>query len=160
MTHFPDTSQAPDELVTRAAAGPHRHWSPFDLKLEGARFQRLHDIVSAKDFDPESASEVLSQIMAFARGYGDGQADSYLADVAGIEDETLAEIMQDDLFSSYDQTEYFQYVSKSARILFEASVTDEAKAAVRDLTVDALDAFCSGRDVRMEKSDSPSLNQP
>ncbi len=150
MTHLPDTSHAPDELVIRADAGPHRHWSPFDLKLEGARFQRLHEIVSSKNFDQETASEVILQIMAFARGYGDGQADSYLADVAGIENETLAEIRHDELFSSYDETEYFEYVTKSERLLVEASASDEAKAFVQNLTVDALDAFCRGRDARVD----------
>lgn len=160
MTNHPDTSHAADELVARADAGPHRHWSPFDLKLEGARFQRLHEIVSAKDFDSEAASEVISQIMAYARGYGDGQADSYLADIPGIEDETLAEIREDELFSSYDETEYFEYLTRSNRLLSEAAATAEAKASVRDLTVDALDAFCAGRDARLAKSDSPSRHQP
>jgi hypothetical protein len=152
MTQHPDTSHAADELVVRADAGPHRHWSPFDLKLEGARFQKLHEIVSAKDFDSEAAAEVISQLMAFARGYGDGQADSYLADTAGIEDETLAEIREDELFSNYDETEYFQYVARSNRLLSEVAATAEAKAFVRDLTVDALDAFCTGRDSRLERS--------
>jgi hypothetical protein len=146
--------------VIRADAGPHRHWSPFDLKLEGARFQRLHEIVSSKDFDQETASEVISQIMAFARGYGDGQADSYLADVAGIEDETLAEIREDELFGSYDQTEYFEYVSKSVRLLAEAAATDEARHAVKDLTVDALDSFCHGRDARIERSKPDTVARP
>jgi hypothetical protein len=90
--------------------------------------------------------------MAFARGYGDGQADSYLADTAGIEDETLAEIREDELFSNYDETEYFQYVARSNRLLSEVAATAEAKAFVRDLTVDALDAFCTGRDSRLERS--------
>lgn len=160
MTHHPDTSHAADELAIRADAGPHRHWSPFDLKLEGARFQRLHEIVSAPDFDAGVASEVISQILAFARGYGDGQADSYLADAAGIEDETLAEIREDELFSSYDETEYFQYVARSNRLLSEAAATADAKAFVRDLTVDALDAFCAGRDSRIERSRQVPSAQP
>ncbi len=158
MTHHPDTSHAADELVARADAGPHRHWSPFDLKLEGARFQRLHEIVSAKDFDPEAASEVISQIMAFARSYGYGQADSYLADTAGIEDETLGEIREDELFSNYDETEYFQYVVRSNRLLAEAASTAEAKVFVGDLTVDALDAFCVGRDSRLERSKQANVS--
>jgi hypothetical protein len=152
MTHHPDTSQASDELVARTEVGPHRHWSPFDFKLEAARFQRLHEIVSSIDFDQTAATEVFLQIMAFARGYGYGQADSYLADVAGIEDETLSEIRYDELFSSYDETEYFEYVAKSNRLLSESAATSEAKAFVADITVDALDAFCTGRDGRIEKS--------
>jgi hypothetical protein len=153
----PDTSHASDELVSRASAGDHSHWSPFDLKLEGARYQSLHEIVAAPAFDSEAASTVYSEILAFARGFGDGQADSYLADYGHLasedfDEDSLASIHRDELFSSYDETEYFEYVTKSEGALSKASATPEAKSFVRNLTVDALDAFCVGRDRRIERS--------
>jgi hypothetical protein len=151
----PDTSPAPNALVARAETGPHNHWSTFDLHLEGARYQKLHDLVSSADFDQGSAVEVIAQILAFSRGYGYGQADSFLSCFGhpeAIEEDAEAELAHSSLFSSYDETEYFDYVTKSELILKEAAATDEAKVLIRDLTVDALDAFCDGRDRRIEKT--------
>lgn len=165
MPDHVNTTPASEELQARAVAGPHQHWSSFDLKLEGSRFQRLHEIVSAPAFDADAANEVLAQIIAFARGHGYGQADSFLADTHNMSDEDIdgdpqASIWKEQLFSSYDETEYFEYVSKSQRLLAAAAVTEEAKAFVRNLTVDALDAFCDGRDACVEDSKSTAGAKP
>jgi hypothetical protein len=156
MTDYPNTDMAPQDLVERTQDGPHAHWSPYDLKLEGARYQRLHEIVSSPDFDQAAASTVIAEIMAFARGFGDGQADSFLADFDGwtedeFEEDSIAGIRRDELLSDYDEMDYFMYVNRSHRALVEAAATPEAKALVGDLTVDALDAFCRGRDARLEE---------
>lgn len=163
--HHPDTSAAPDDLTARALAGPHRHWDTFDMTLEGSRFHRLHEIVSSPAPDIAAATEVISQINAFARGYGEGQADSFLYDHGGMsddefEEDTLAAIRRDELMSSYDETQYFEYVSMSNRLITEASTTQEARDLVRWLTINALDAFCRGRDQRLEDSQPAEAPAP
>lgn len=161
-TEHPDTSPASPELEVRAIAGSHTHWSAFDMKLEGARFHLLHELVSDPSFDEDRSKEVIAQIMAFARGYGDGQADSFLYEYGGMseadfENDELASIRYDDLHRSYDELEYFENFSKSNRILSSAAATERARDILRNLTVDALNAFCAGRDGRLEES-SPSVS--
>ncbi|NTF24283.1 hypothetical protein G6L47_03275 [Agrobacterium rubi] len=157
-TQHPDTSAAPDDLTARALAGPHRFWDTYDMTLEGARFHRLHEIVSATDPNLEDAKEVIAQILSFASGYGYGQADSFLFEFGGLsgdemEEDDVAAIRRDDLMYNYDETMYFEYVSKSNRLVADAAATKEARDIVSNLTVNALNAYCAGRDSRMDAAE-------
>lgn len=164
-SEHPDTQAVSAEREAEVAVGPHSHWSSFDLKFEGARYHALHEIVSAPAFNAVAANETALQIFAFARGWGDAEASTYLNEYGNkspdeIEEDSLASIRHDDLFHSYDETEYFECVSKSARLISEASATPEAKAFVNSLVVDALDAFCAGRDSHIERSNPSTSAAP
>lgn len=171
ITSYTDvnTTALGDYYSDRAAKGSHSHWSPYDLKLEGSRYHGLDVIVSAVPFDAESAEIAAMEIEAFGHGYGWGQADSYLADLgrssnndgdASEDDESLIDIYREQLFDSYADTEYFNYVFKSEARLKEAAATPEAFDFVRGLASRVMIAFEKGRDRCVEASETPQTPSP
>jgi len=123
---------APLELVREAEKGPHKGWSTFDLKLEGARFHLLQGIVASETFDADAAWRILSELEAFATGYGYGTADSYLTDAVGMTDDEIdadpqLSLMRDHLFDNPEEDQYFNEVRESGRALLAGAATAEAR---------------------------------
>jgi len=109
-----------------------RHWDTFDMKLEGARFVRLHEIVSKPTFDDALAERMLIELVALAASYGYGTADSYLQLAQGDEGDRLeVSFARERLFESYEDDDYFHAVRESEQSLYAAATTDEAKVFLR-----------------------------
>ena len=147
----PDTSNRPEGLEV-VKAGQHGHWSAYDLGLEGTRYHALDLIVHAVPFDTSAAETLAEEIVAFGQGYGYGQADSFESEKGTMTDEEVEEdvvmrIMRDSLFSSYDETEYFDNTYKSETALMAACATKEALAFSRGLSGRVTAAFKTGRDM-------------
>jgi hypothetical protein len=112
----------------------HAHWNAFDMRLEGCRMNRLHELVSAAPFDLAAAIEVRGQLESLAQSKGYGEEDSYHTDFHSHtpdelrEDPCLAakvEQYQDDPDSQYTEE---MRLSKAA--LENTAATGEATVFV------------------------------
>lgn len=178
MTRIKNTEQAPDDLVKRTKDGPHKGWSCFDEKFEGARYQMLHELVSAETFDAETAQVVLSELEDYAQSYGYARADSALHSFGHLtedeldEDENVeAKIIMDELFENDGENDsYFHEVLNSEKALKEAARTPEAlnflgfndtkKSSYGTIWPTVNSAFIRGRDMKKEEYDTPSGPRP
>lgn len=166
MTNYEaSAAAASDDLTARALAGPHRDWDTFDMSLEGARYHRLQELVSVEDFDEVEAGTLIEELRTFAHVYGYGQADCFFGQYASyenqdFEDDREACIRRDQLMRSYDEDVYFEYVAKSNRLLDQAAATDRAKEVVANLVLVALDAFCAGRDQKIQELELAAAPAP
>lgn len=173
MSRTKNTEQAPDELVERTKNGPHEGWSYFDEKFEGARYQLLHDLVSADIFDAETASVVLSELEDYGQSYGYSLADSALHQYGHLSDGDLEEneniqarIIMTDLFDNDgDDDPYFSELLKSEAILRDAAKTQEAlnflgmkhsNDCYKTIFATVKTAFVRGRDMKKEEYDTPT----
>ncbi len=155
-TIHPDTNPQYEEIDI-VKNGPHSHWSPFDLALEGCRWHALDKVISTSPFDAPAAEVLAAELIAFGQGYGYGQADSYTADIGKMSEEEIEantefSIIRDALFSSYNETEYFDLMYKSQNKIMKGSATPEALALSRGLASRIEEAFEKGRDMCMDQS--------
>lgn len=172
MTRIKNTEAAPTELEARTNNGPHKGWGTFDNKFEGARFQLLHDLVSAETFDIESARVILSELEDFAQSYGYGTADNVLHSYGHLTEDDLeddsnivARITMDELFNhDGENDQYFTEVYTSEEALKTSAKTPEAihflgLSKINDgghiwSTINS--AFLRGRDMKKEEYDAPA----
>lgn len=177
MTRIKNTEQAADDLVKRTMDGPHKGWSCFDEKFEGARYQMLHELVSAETFDAETAQVVLSELEDYAQSYGYGSADSALHQYGHLSDDELeeedniqAKIVMDDLFDNDgDNDQYFSELLTSEAALRDAAQTPEAlhflgmkhaNDSYGTIWDTVKTAFIRGRDMKKEEYNTPSGPRP
>jgi hypothetical protein len=131
----------------------HRHWSTYDMKLEGCRYNLLDEIVRGNPFDAPRFEAIAAELEQLAHSKGWGEEDSFIFSAAGRataedranDDRIAAEVAQheedpDWLFS--------EYTDKSDRLLKEASATREAREAVHVMLSRVLDARTKGREAR------------
>lgn len=168
QTHVED---AHPSVVAEADKGPHKGWSYFDSKLEGARFHLLHGVVSQDPFDPAAAGRLADELESLSQSYGYGSADSYLVDTAGMSDDDVSSdvplsVQKANLFDDDGEEDpYFIEVRNSERIMLEAAATPEAreflgagdhgadwKGAWGPMHSRMKAAFCRGRDMRAEQT--------
>lgn len=145
-------------LVAAVAAGPHSIWIQFDEKLEGARWQRIHEAVSAIPFESAAAAYSGRELEAFAYGYGYAHADSFLTDAHGLSDEEISDdpslaSHREELFGDYSEGSYFSAVYQSQSILLRAAATPQASTFVNGLVTRMEDAYAAGRDVRVAEQE-------
>lgn len=162
------------DVAAEAEYGPHRGWSTWDSKLEGARFHLIHRVVAADPFDAIEAERLLAELSQLAGSYGYAVADSYHASADGLEDgeiggnPDLASLRENLYGEDGHEDPYFVEVRASERLLAAASKTEEAKAFLGiGLPGTAPDgaggtvfnrmhaAFIQGRDRRAEQTFRP-----
>jgi hypothetical protein len=177
MTRIKNTDQAPEDLVERTRDGLHEGWSFFDEKFEGARYQLMHELVSADIFDKETAAVVLSELEDYAQSYGYASADSALHKFGHLSDDeleneenTTAKIIMNDLFDNDgDDDPYFSELLKSEAILRDAAKTQESlnflgmkhsNDGYKNIYLTVKNAFVRGRDMKKEEYDKPSGPKP
>lgn len=149
-------------LVAAVAAGPHSIWTQFDEKLEGARWQRVHEAVSANPFEAAAAAYSGRELEAFAYGYGYAHADSFLTDTHGLTEEEISDdpslaSHREELFGDFSEGSYFSAVYQSQSILLRAAATPQASTFVNGLVTRMEDAYAAGRDLRVSEQ-APSLD--
>lgn len=127
MTVEPDLSEY-------AKRPEHGHWETFDAHLEGARFNRLHELVQQPTFDDAArakAEVLIGMLEELAHGKGYGDSDSYYYSIQGLSEEQIesdaytASLKQ--AFDEYEEDQYFVDIRKSVFKLKEVSATTEAR---------------------------------
>lgn len=127
---YVEVTESSRDLAKAAAAGPYAGWSAWDMRLEGARFHSLHQILSGSAFgfaervEAELAIRELESL-AYSTGYADADVwisrakvragqDAHDADRAAVMDE-------------FDSDDYLAEVIASERRLSRAASTSEAR---------------------------------
>lgn len=161
---------ASQEIQDRAAKGPHRGWDTFDLGLEGARFQLLHEAVVAAPFDTAAAEHALSELDGLAQSCGYADADSHLHEYGGDYEEgseqaICAEISRAAVFDDPGESSYFSEVYKSEKTLFAAAATREARNFLSAETFGTvyrvmMTAYERGRDMKADEAKPSAAPSP
>jgi hypothetical protein len=152
-----NTNPMQGDLVEAVANGPHSLWVQFDSRFEGARWQRIHEAVSADVFESQAATYSGRELEALAYGYGYSRADAYLVDTQGMsEDDITADSVESayrqELFGDLAQGGYFSTVYQSQSVLHENARTPQANTFVNQLVIRIEEAFSAGRDARMSEA--------
>lgn len=125
---------AGDDLIEKAAIGPHRDWESISIEMEGTRFQRLHDLVASPVFeldDEIACVDTVEELLALAKSAGYADADNYDNMTKHLSD---GDVERDaiirhtgDLVSSPEGSLYFSLVRASEDILIKAASTGSAR---------------------------------
>lgn len=122
------------ELAKAAAAGPHSGWNAFDIILEGARFHRLHELLSGPSFglaERVEAETAIRELESLASSNGYSDADAWIARATAREEHEFVDpdrtIPMGDEFETDD---YLAEVIASERLLGRAAATSEARTFI------------------------------
>lgn len=125
---------ADDDLIEKASRGPHREWETISIEMEGARFQRLHDLVASPIFeldDEIACVETVHELVALAKSAGYADADNYenmTKDMSEEDIERDAAIQNTGhLLSNPEGSLYFSLVKASEETLIRAASTGSAR---------------------------------
>ncbi len=155
---------ADDDLIEKASNGPHRDWEAISIEMEGARLQRLHDLVASPIFKLEdgiACVETVRELVELAESTGYADADAYenmTKDMTKDDIEREAVIQRTGhLLSNPEDSLYFSLVRASEEILIEAASTVSARSLLTQkgdhrsglLFSSMLEAYEDGRHARL-----------
>lgn len=121
------------ELARAAAAGPHAGWNTFDILLEGARFHRLHELLSGPAFglaERVEAELAIRELESLASSNGYGDADGWIARRATHEGQESTDTDQPLTADDFETDDYLAQVISSERLLRRAAATSEARTFI------------------------------
>lgn len=132
-----------------AAMREHFHWDPYDMKLEGCRFNMLHNLLTqpAESRRDERIAGVRTDLVALAESKGYGEQDSYLysdRDHPLFEEKSLTDVLDE---------QYDEMIEHSVNVLLALPNVDNT--LITSLAQEMRDAVVAGRTLRGESETSP-----